>query len=380
MAELQATLTAAAELQATLGAGRINVNDYTLAVEDVENGVKLTLTRGSRTETVFIPDYSEAENEREKSEDERMEAEDARVAAELLRIGAEEKRIAAETERINAETERSEAESERKTSEAERNGSETARSEAEAIRASAEGKREADCAAAVQNANGAAANAQSIADTVQAKLDAGELKGDDGYSPTATVSKSGTTTTVTVTDKNGTTTAEVLDGSDASVTKDNVVAALGYTPAEKEGNYELIGTYNTGEEDIGTFNITEEANGNPLRLKAGLAIIRAPSTLTTDKPSSSYWEVEADGYSKVVMYQWISGIYKAKYPTYTQVAIINGNLCRAMWTTEGSGGADVCKTLFRLLPSTECVCTKFWLYSGQLIPANTTITLYGIRA
>lgn len=50
------SLSAPATLTATLGAGKINVNDYTLAVEEAENGVKLTLTRGNKTETVFIPD------------------------------------------------------------------------------------------------------------------------------------------------------------------------------------------------------------------------------------------------------------------------------------------------------------------------------------
>ena len=39
--------------------------------------------------------------------------------------------------------------------------------------------------------------------------------GQDGYSPTATVKKSGSTTTITITDKNGTTTANVYDGSGA---------------------------------------------------------------------------------------------------------------------------------------------------------------------
>lgn len=41
--------------------------------------------------------------------------------------------------------------------------------------------------------------------------------GNDGFSPIATVSKSGTTTTINVTDKNGTTTAEVLDGRSVPV-------------------------------------------------------------------------------------------------------------------------------------------------------------------
>lgn len=63
MAESKYTinLSAPATLTATLGAGKINVNDYTLAVEEVENGVKLTLTRGSKTETVFIPDGAKGE-------------------------------------------------------------------------------------------------------------------------------------------------------------------------------------------------------------------------------------------------------------------------------------------------------------------------------
>ena len=38
------------------------------------------------------------------------------------------------------------------------------------------------------------------------------LKGDKGFSPTATVTKSGNTATITLTDKNGTTTATVSDG------------------------------------------------------------------------------------------------------------------------------------------------------------------------
>ena len=41
--------------------------------------------------------------------------------------------------------------------------------------------------------------------------------GVDGYSPTATVSKSGSTATITITDKNGTTTAQVYDGSNGGV-------------------------------------------------------------------------------------------------------------------------------------------------------------------
>ena len=46
------------------------------------------------------------------------------------------------------------------------------------------------------------------------RVEAGEFNGEDGYSPTATVSKTDSTATITITDKNGTTTAQISDGTD----------------------------------------------------------------------------------------------------------------------------------------------------------------------
>ena len=51
--------------------------------------------------------------------------------------------------------------------------------------------------------------------------------GDDGYSPTASVSKSGKTATITITDKNGTTSAQVSDGTDGT---DGVSPTVSITP------------------------------------------------------------------------------------------------------------------------------------------------------
>lgn len=50
--------------------------------------------------------------------------------------------------------------------------------------------------------------------------------GPDGYSPTATVTKSGDTATITITDKNGTTSAIVTDGSDATAHWGNISGTL----------------------------------------------------------------------------------------------------------------------------------------------------------
>lgn len=64
--------------------------------------------------------------------------------------------------------------------------------------------------------------------------ESGTLKGQDGFSPTANVSKSGDTATITITDKNGTTTTTVSDGSDgfsptASVSKSGDTATITIT-------------------------------------------------------------------------------------------------------------------------------------------------------
>lgn len=50
--------------------------------------------------------------------------------------------------------------------------------------------------------------------------------GADGFSPTATVTKSGDTATITITDKNGTTTAAVTDGEDAQATWGTITGTL----------------------------------------------------------------------------------------------------------------------------------------------------------
>ena len=56
----------------------------------------------------------------------------------------------------------------------------------------------------------------SLYEDVEQKLESGYFDGEDGYSPTATVSKTGKVATITITDKNGTTTATVSDGQDSS--------------------------------------------------------------------------------------------------------------------------------------------------------------------
>ena len=212
-------------------------------------------------------DRDDAETKRIEGEQHRVSAEQSRSDAETVRVNnesareiAEETRVSDESARKTAETSRVSAENTRDTSETKRVNAETSRVNAETVRVNAENarvlaeqERVTDTQEAISRVNTAASNAQNIADTVQSKLDAGDFvgpqgvqgipgpKGDDGYSPTASVSKEGTTTTISITDKTGTTTATVEDGtkgdkgdpgSDASVTAENIQSALGYAPVK----------------------------------------------------------------------------------------------------------------------------------------------------
>ena len=63
--------------------------------------------------------------------------------------------------------------------------------------------------------------------------------GADGYSPTASVSKSGSTATITITDKNGTTTAQVTDGAAGST---GPAGADGYSPTASVSKSDKVAT------------------------------------------------------------------------------------------------------------------------------------------
>lgn len=108
--------------------------------------------------------------------------------------------------------------------------------------------------------------------------------GADGYSPTATVSKSGDTATITITDKNGTTTAQVTDGADG---------ATGPTGPAGPANTLSIGTVTGGSTASAT--ITGSAPNQTLNLVLPKGdkgqdanVVTSYSTSTTDAYSASY--------------------------------------------------------------------------------------------
>ena len=82
--------------------------------------------------------------------------------------------------------------------------------------------------------------------------------GDPGYSPTASVSKSGNTATITITDKNGTTTASVTDGSKGNPGQDGVSPSV--VVNNITGGHQVIITDKTGNH---SFNVLDGEDGEP---------------------------------------------------------------------------------------------------------------------
>lgn len=187
--------------------------------------------------------------------------------------------------------------------------------------------------------------------------------GADGYSPTATVTKTGDTATITVTDKSGTTTAEVKDGSDATVTKDAVVSALGYEPEKPEGEYELIETITIAAKMSVSRDV--EPDGTAYRFKA-LRVI-ADYDGTGEVIQYGYFKVGSD-FACYVGYNW-----------YEMDVYQRQNMWMSTMHRKSSGDAEyVEEKSFGLLAPLEThpYITKFTIADAS----PCTLTVYGIRA
>ena len=199
-----------------------------------------------------------------------------------------------------------------------------------------------------------------------AKGDKGDT-GADGYSPTATVTKSGTTTTVTVTDKTGTTTAEVKDGSDATVTKDNIVSALGYEP-EKVLSFELINDLTMGgtQESI----ISQDSDGNSFSLREAYVIFDSPEEIDQTVwlgPWSYRWAWI--GSQKLKTYIW--HVKQIADQLFTISVVAKGDKWSAGDGNNLRSGAVEGNTA-----TIQRIC---WYFSTSM-PENTRVRIYGIRA
>ena len=98
------------------------------------------------------------------------------------------------------------------------------------------------------------------------------LKGDDGYSPSATVTKDGSTATITITDKDGTTTASITEFSgdyDDLTNKPSIPTKVsdltndsGYLTEETDPVFTSSDAYGITSSDISSWNAKSDFSGD----------------------------------------------------------------------------------------------------------------------
>ena len=232
---------------------------------------------------------------------------------------------------------------------------------------------------------------------------------EEAVSPTVSVSKSGTVTTVTITDKEGTKTAKINDGTsgktpvkgtdyfteaDKAEIVEETVENIPTASADRKGlvkvgdgltmsgdvlnihdNWELINSVTTTEE-VSIFRITQDSNGNPFALKKAIFKVIAPAT--TEKRrcilmvNSDYGQLaySADTQPKTTML-WVE--------------VVNGKLTAIQHgcspTSRAGQSADT-SLYYPLLNNKEAENINYFHIegvSGVIIPIGTIIEIWGVR-
>ena len=163
------------------------------------------------------------------------------------------------------------------------------------------------------------------------------------------------------------------------MTSANIVGALGYAPEEKSGEWELIGVFNSGEEDVKNWEITKDPDGNAIKCSKLYYVIQGASTIT-DKGCSIFTRY-SKGSATGGIYVFSSRALTAKYPCNVLTEVINKHLAlMQVLTFSTSGSPEDVKSATAYSADEDIYLTGFSLYSGSNILANTTVTVYGIRA
>lgn len=216
-------------------------------------------------------------------------------------------------------------------------------------------------------------------------------KGDTGA--TGAAGKDGTScthswsgTTLTVTSASGTSSADLkgekgADGSDAAVTKDNVVAALGYTPAYLESPYVLINKV-TLTETVNTIEINKDSDGNDFNLAHAYVKITQDGSITNTRSCSSYfWISTDDGEKSLYLYIQYAMETNKKYAVmwahnygerveyeYNQISTVS----------DSSGAVISSGSTNKMLKNPKIYSVL--LYTSDGFPAGITVEVYGVRA
>lgn len=125
--------------------------------------------------------------------------------------------------------------------------------------------------------------------------------GADGFSPTASVSKSGSTATITITDKNGTTTAQVSDGTNGQDGAD------GYSPSASVSQSGDVTTISITDK-VGTTTASIDLSGKQNTLTAGTNITIENNTISASGGANVYTiqENATNAATKTILNNWFS--------------------------------------------------------------------------
>ena len=171
--------------------------------------------------------------------------------------------------------------------------------------------------------------------------------GADGFSPIATVVKSGDTATITITDKNGTTTAQISDGSGASITVDDELSSTSTNPVQNKAiNSALSAKANSSDIPTKTSDLTNDgADGTSAYIEADeLATVATSGSYNdlSDKPDIMTGLVEM-AYGESNAWAKFLAAYRAKQIVY----------CRASSNANPATGSQTRKAFMAYVDNAE---------------------------
>lgn len=147
--------------------------------------------------------------------------------------------------------------------------------------------------------------------------------------------------------------------------------------ATKEGVYEVIGEMVVNEDGINRIEMTKDADGNPLKLKAVYLWMTMPANITESCPVLT-------GVVTDYVYSTFNSFLARTTETYqySQFWISNGALNTEYSSTQGeiAGGSSKNRRLYDLLPLTEMNMVYAHTTVGKSLPVGFRVKVWGVRA
>lgn len=227
-----------------------------------------------------------------------------------------------------------------------------------------------NASAAAATAANAAKAAQEVADTVQTKLDNGELTGPKGDPGTK-----GDPGEKGEPGEKGDKGDKGDPGSDASVTKENVVAALGYTPEALPDTWTLIEAVTLTE--AAKFSRNAKPDGTAYKLKRLHLVVESPAGVSA-KMGGAYYIYLQDN---TVVYCWEDNLIQT---VENRQAILLAEINRDVLTVcnEWRVKQELWNT-YTLKWTYGIVAEGTWIKSFAIdaaLPVGTKIKIYGVEA